>query len=335
MLVMANISDVANLAGVSRTTVSRVLNDYKPVNEKTRQKVIRAVETLNYRPSAIARGMRLQQTKSFAVFIPDFANLYYSELLNYLEKAARAKGYLAIICTTEMDPVWEKEYVDKLLQRQVDGIIFCWYRNVGGYESYLVDILKKVPVVVLDQPVENLPVTSIHSDGFQGMKDVTNYLIRKGHTRFAFMKSVDEESAIRYRYEGFLSALQDNGLSIDDDLIIQGGYSVESGYNAAKKLLETEKPFTALVTEDDLSAIGSIECFHEEHIRVPEQVAVTGFDNIVLSRFVTPRITTISQPIPAIAEKAVEEIVDAIESGKRQNKRIVFPVELIIRESTG
>ncbi len=333
---MATISDIAKKTGFSRTTVSRALNSSKLLNEKTRKKILKAIKELNYSPSLLAQGMRRQKTNSFGVFIPEFKNYYYAELLQYIEIEAIKKGYLAIICTADKDPKREKEYVNQLLSRRVDGFIFCWYRGVHGYKNYLSEIVEQVPVVLLDQLVEDIPVTSIYSDGYQGMKDVTHYLIKKGHTRFSIITTLASSSysAVNYRFEGFLSALQESNIALESKMVEKCVYGIEEGYEAAKRLLKRGMPHV-IITEDDLNAAGVIRYLHERKISVPQEIAVTGFDNISLSRYTIPQITTVAQPIQTIAREAITQLVNNIENKVVENKKIIFPTELIIRESTG
>lgn len=331
---MSTILDVARLAGVSRTTVSRVLNNSHLVNREMRKRVLKTIRELNYRPSFLAQGMRLKRTNSFAILIPDFTNLYYSELVNYIEVEARKRGYLAIACTTEVDHEREREYVGQLLRRHIDGLIFCWYRGVNEEKSYLEELARRVSVVLLDQPAEGLPITSIYTDGHGGMRKITNYLIGKGHRKFAYIRGPIFCPAIQDRYRGFAAALAEHGLELESDLLGEGDFTIEGGYRAARRLLGRKKP-TAVVTDDDLAAIGVLECCREKRLKVPEDLAVTGFDNILISAHITPMLTTVAQPIREIAEAATSELVSRIENKAAEGRTIVFPPRLVIRESSG
>lgn len=330
---MANIHDVAERAGVSITTVSRVIHDISPVNMETRKKVLRAIEELNYRPSIIAQGMRGQKTRSIGVLIPDFTSYYYSELLNHIEMEARAQGYLAIMCTTETDATREKEYFDDLIRRQVDGFILCWYR--GGEEKlhYLREILKRVPIVVMDQPVEGLGVSSVYTDGYKGIKKITTAFIRQGHKSIAMIKDLKHYSANETRFQGYIDALKSNGFEVRGTLIEQSEISVESGYNAAERLFKRESP-SALVAIDDLTAIGALHYCDDRGFAVPEDVSITGFDDISLARFVSPRLTTIAQPLQEIARCATRQIIKEISDRNAEKREFVFEPRVVLREST-
>ena len=332
---MATIIDVAKKAGVSRTTVSRVLNKSPLVNAETRKNVLKTIHELKYTPNILARSMRSRKTKSFAVLIPEFTNLYYSELLKYIEIEARKKGYLAVVCTTEIDPEREKEYVLQLLRRNVDGFIFCWYRGVSEYREYLRDIVKKAPVVLLDQPSGGLPITSVYTDGYKGVKDLTNYLINKGHRKFGVIKNLGKFPVNQNRFRGFLSAVEENDLNAEECLVEEADYSMEGGYDAARRLLLRGNP-TAVIAMDDTVAIGAMEYFiNEKKLSIPGDIAVSGFDNISLSRLTSPPLTTVGQPIERIAAEATSQLINLVENASGENREIVLPPELIIRASTG
>lgn len=330
---MANIHDVAERAGVSITTVSRVLHNFSPVNTETRKKVLEAIEELNYRPSIIAQGMRGQKTRSIGVLIPEFTSYYYSELINYIEIEARLHGYLAIVCTTGTDPEREKEYSDDLVRRQVDGLILCWYRGGEGRIQHLREILRRIPIVVMDQPEADFPASAVYTDGYKGIKKITNAFIREGHKNIAMIKDLKHYSANESRFQGYIDALKSNNMEASDNLIEESAIDVESGYNTAKRLLAKSTP-SAIIAIDDLTAIGTLQYCNDQKIAVPEEISITGFDDISLARFVSPRLTTIAQPVKKMAQCATKRIINKIKHRNWDNKNFVFEPEIILREST-
>lgn len=330
---MATIADVAQKAGVSTTTVSRVINNFSLVNAETKKRVLAAIEELNYSPSIIARGMRGQKTRSIGVVIPDFRSYWYSELLNYIEIEARKHDYLAIICSAEIDPSREIEYLNDLLRRQVDGLILCWFRGSSEKKEFLKNIVKKIPLIIMDQPATGLNASSVYTDGYKGIKRITKALIRQGHKKIAMMVADKRYSEIERRYHGYCDALRECGRGVDRSLVLEQDIGFNPGYMGAKKFFSQVKP-TAIVTADDLTAIGVLQYCHDNKIAVPDEVSVTGFDNILISQFVTPRLTTIAQPVKELAENALSQIIRKIQNRRVRNQEIVFEPEIILREST-
>jgi len=331
---MANIHDVAEKAGVSITTVSRVIHNFSPVNSETRKRVLQAIEELQYKPSIIAQGMRGQKTRSIGVLIPDFTSYYYSELLNYIEMEARAQGYLAIMCTTETDAAREKEYFSDLIRRQIDGFILCWYRGGQGKLHYLREVIKRVPLLVMDQPASGLRASAVYTDGYKGMRRLTEAFIRQGHRKIAMIRDLKHYSANERRFKGYLDALKDNDIEVIENVIEQCEISIESGYGATERLFRTTNP-TALIAIDDLTAIGALQYCNDQHISVPGELSITGFDDISLARFVSPRLSTIAQPVREMAQCATQQIIKEIEDTRNVEKReFVFEPRIVLRETT-
>ena len=330
---MATIADVAKKAGVSATTVSRVLNEHSVVNKKTRKNVLQAIEDLNYTPSLFARGLRGSKTKTIGVLIPDFRSYWYSEILTHIEVEVRRRGYLATICSIGADPDRETEYIDDLIRRQVDGIILCVYKESDIKKKYLKKVLKKIPIVMMDAPVPGLPVSVVFTDGYKGISKITKAFIGQGHGEIGMLANDLSYEVHRARFQGYLDTLEKGQINIDGNLIEKTDIGLEAGYKGAKRLLSNSKP-TAIVTMDDLTAIGAIRYCNETGIRVPEDVSITGFDDISLAGYSSPTLTTIVQPVKELAEKSVEIIINKIENNKSKNQTIVFEPKIILREST-
>lgn len=330
---MVTIKEIAKEADVSITTVSRVLNNPNQVNLKTRGEILETIKRLDYTPSIIARGMRNQKTKTIGVLIPDFMNFYYSEWISHIETESRKNGYLAIIASTKNDKDREKEYVYEFLSRKVEGIIFCWYRSAQKNLPLLKEVVKKVPIVLMDQPVEDLPLSTVYADSYKGFLGLTQYLIKKGHKKIAIIKSYKEYSVADCRFQGYIDALNKYGYDLDDNLIEECDFNANSAYTAAKKLLSRGKP-SAIVGVSDLIAIGALKCVIEKGFCVPKDVAIAGYDNIAISKLVTPSLTTVQEPIKQMAQEAVKILIDKIKNKWNINKNVVLDTKLIIRGST-
>jgi LacI family transcriptional regulator len=329
---MPTIHDVAKKAGVSTATVSRVLNDNDYVNERTRSLVLKAIEKLDYSPSYLAQRMRARKTKSFAVLIPDFTNIYYTKLLNIIEREGREEGYITVICTTEVDFDCEREYVQELINRQLDGIIFCWYRGANEHRSFLKKVAHRVPVLIMDQSSVGLPISSVYTDGFQGLRLVVEYLVGRGHSRIGMIKPLSCYSAVDMRSTGYVSAMREQGSEVRDRWIEESAFSIEGGYEAAKKLL-ARSDVTAIVAVDDLMAIGALQYALDKGYAVPEEIAITGFDDIPLASLVSPKLTTVAQPIEEMARAATRQLIRKMENNRAKKRDIVFTPKLVVRGS--
>jgi DNA-binding LacI/PurR family transcriptional regulator len=330
---MATIFDVAKKAGVSKATVSRALNNTAVVNAETKRRIMAAVEELNYTPSFLAKGMRNRKTNTFGIIIPDFSNLYYSEFLKYVEDAAKEHDYSAIICTGEMNIDREISYINYLLSRQVEGLIFCCYTSIMENRDFVALTAKKVPIVVMDQPSSGLPVSAVYADGFRGIQDLIGYLVGTGRKRIAMIRSMHNYPCSESRFRGYLEALQVYGVEVDEGLIEESSFTGAGGYLAAKKLLARTQP-SAIVAVNDIVAIGVLKYLLENDYRVPQDIALAGFDNIPLSSLVSPQLTTVNAPVQEMAHEAINILIRKIENPRSRNRETVFDTEIVVRQST-
>jgi DNA-binding LacI/PurR family transcriptional regulator len=331
---MPTINDVSRLAGVSKTTVSRVLNTPELVNVRTRTKVLEVIQKLNYSPSIIARGMRGQKTNMIGVIIPDITNLFYSEFLKHVEKAAVEKGYIVVICSTEVDPGRELEYMQQLMKRQIDGLILCRYRSVREDADSLGVLARRIPIVVMDQPSDGFPVSAVYTDARGGIKELTSYLLKSGYRRIAILCGYKKYPFSLMRFGGYEDALREYGLAIDPDLVVECDSTAADGFRAAERLMKHAMP-EAVVAVTDLIALGAMRYLQDNGYSVPGDVAIAGFDNIPLSSLSSPQLTTVSQPIERMAAEAVQQLLRRVQNSRVHNRDIVLENTLVIRESTG
>jgi DNA-binding LacI/PurR family transcriptional regulator len=330
---MATISDVARKAGVSKATVSRVLNNTAVVNKDTRKRVLEAIESLSYTPSFLAKGMRRKKTSTFGVIIPDFRNPYYSELLKSIEEEARKHEYIALICTGEMNADREREYIHYLLSRQVEGLVLCCYVSIMENETFIQNLAKRVPIIVMDQPSFGLPVSSAYADGYKGFGKLLTYLIEKGHKRIGMIRSLHRYPCSESRFLGYRDTMENHGIDLDTDLIEESEFTAAGGYEAAKRMLSRTKP-TTIIGVNDLLAIGALKYILEKGYDVPGEIAIAGHDNIALSSLVSPQLTTVNIPVDQIAEEAITQLIRKIQNPRSRNSDIVIDTQLVIRQST-
>jgi len=331
---MPTINDVSRLAGVSKTTVSRVLNTPELVNVRTRTRVLEVIQKLNYSPSIIARGMRGQKTNMIGVIIPDITNLFYSEFLKHVEKVATEKGYIVVICSTEVDPGRELEYMNQLMKRQIDGLILCRYRSVREDADSLGVLARRIPIVVMDQPSDGFPVSAVYTDARGGIKELTSYLLKSGYRRIAILCGYKKYPFSLMRFGGYEDALKEHGLAVDPALVIECDCTAADGFRAAEQLMKHAMP-EAIVAVTDLIALGAMRYLQDNGYSVPGDVAIAGFDNIPLSSLSSPQLTTVSQPIERMASEAVQQLLRRVQNSRVHNRDIVLENTLVIRESTG
>jgi LacI family transcriptional regulator len=336
---MTSIARVAERAGVSITTVSRVLNNSShPVGEEVRKRVLKAAKALNYSPSALARAMVTKSTRIIGVIVGDVADPYFATVVRSIADAARLQGYLTITCNSDRVPDIELNFARLLRDYRADGIIFAG----GGLTnaSYLAEIegilswfeARQTPVIVLGHHLFDRPQVNI--DNNQATRDMTSYLIDLGHQRIGYIKGPSGLTTSKLRLQGYQQALTDHGVSFDPALIIDGDFTYESGERAAEQLLNCPDKPTAIFASNDVAAIGCMASLKERGINIPGQMTVVGFDNIPSTRYVDPRLTTVDVPMRAMGAEGVRQIIRVInlESVERLH---LLPHRLIIRGSSG
>jgi DNA-binding LacI/PurR family transcriptional regulator len=325
------IYDVARLAGVSTATVSRSLNGTGQIAPGTRAAIDAAVEQLGYRPNTIARSLVTKSTQTIALLLPDITNPFYAALVSGIQQHALEAGYTMLLCTTEGDPEREEQYLSLLRAKQVDGAL------VDGLvlppDRVARFVADGFPIVCLDRDVDSASVPLVQVDNRLGAKLATEHLLSLGHTRVAHVAGAPELGISEERVAGYREALAEAGIEPDPALVAVGSFMVEGGYGAAKSLLADGSP-TAIFAANDLSAIGVINAIVESGKRVPADVSVVGFDDLHLSAYTTPPLTTIHQPAREIAERATQLLLDLSSGRKVRRFRHVLEPELVVRGST-
>lgn len=329
---MANIQDVAARASVSIATVSRVLNrsDHK-VSAATRKRVMAAVEELDYRPNALARGLLMKRTMTVGVIIPDISNPYYAEIVRGIQDVADAKGYDILLQNTDRKAERIIKSIYLLREKIVDGVIFSG-GIIHGYET--LSALKELRgrVVVIGRHEVNFPAALV--DNIGGATEAIQHLIDRGHRRIAFIGGPENSAAMTDRLKGYESALAQNGYPIDKDLLVFGDLTPESGNVAAETLLQRENRPTAVLAANDMMAFGTIYAARRLGFKIPDELAVVGFDDVHLSAFFDPALTTVEIPRYRMGQGAMEMLIDLI-SGKPFDRMRWFKTRLIVRESSG
>ena len=328
-------SDVARLAGVSRATVSYVINNGpRPFSEDAKARVLESIRQLGYQPNAVARNLRLQRSSTLGLIVPDTHNPYFSEVGRGVERVAFENGYTVFLCHSGYKLDLEMQYVDMLHAQRVAGVIlipgtadFAPYQKLKEYG---------IRTVVIDRLVPDGIVPGLMADNFHGGFLATKHLIDLGHRRIGYIRRPVDLSHSRSRYEGYQAALTEHGLPLDDTLIVFGGFIFEDGYRALRELLALPERPTAIVAYNDMMAIGALRALYEMGLHVPGDISLVGFDDIAQASYTCPSLTTIFLPKYEMGQHGADLLISLIE--KRDpppDLQILLDVKLIIRESTG
>ncbi|SET29785.1 transcriptional regulator, LacI family [Natronincola peptidivorans] len=326
-----NIKDVARKAGVSISTVSRVVNDSKAVRPRTKEKVEKAIEELGYKPNAIARSLKIKNTKTIGIMIPDISNQFYPEVVRGVEDVANMYKYNIFLCNTDLDKEKEVQYFDALEEKQVDGIIFMG--NLIPLELGEKFQKSDIPIVLIGTDYGDLPSVTINNH--QASIDVINYLIKKGHKKIGMITGKEYDPVVGLaRKEGYKKALQEADIEYVEELIIEGGYRFRSGYEGAKKLLDFKNRPTAIFVASDEMAIGAIRAALEKGIAIPDELAIVGFDNIDMAGKVYPSLSTIAQPMYEMGAIGMRVLTKILNDETLDNKKVLLNYSFIERESS-
>ncbi|GMB08822.1 LacI family DNA-binding transcriptional regulator [Thermolongibacillus altinsuensis] len=329
---MSTIEDVAKLTGLSRTTVSRVINNHPYVSEDKRKLVIEAMNKLGYVPNSSARSLRNQKTDVIALFVPRITNPFFSQLVESTEIAAADHGYQLIICQTRYSPEKELNYMNLLKTKQVDGVILASLQN--DWEK-LEPFLDYGPIVLCNEFEDRANVPTVKLDQVYGGYIATKHLIEQGHTKIAYCCGGYRSNVAKSREIGFRQALSEHKLSFDERYAFRDAFNIADGKRVFQKMITLPDPPTAVFTGSDEVAAGILSEARKHGYRVPEDLAIVGFDNQAITELMDPMITTVHQPVKEMAQKAVDIIVEKIQSRKYRKKEIYeFPLQLIVREST-
>jgi LacI family transcriptional regulator len=327
------ILDVAELAGVSKSTVSNVIRGSAGISTGTRRRVLDAIELVGYRPNAIARNLVQRRTTTVGIVVGDLANPFYSELAKLVEQRLSAAGYTSMICNTDGRPESERARVESLLEHRVAGIIML---QLSGESDILPELrAQRIPLVVASCWVERSDCVAV--DDSRGAALAVRHLLQLGHRRIAYLSSgLVEQAADRARFDGFRRALGARGETVvlrwEHPAYLRADRDLSA---ELERLLGSERPPTAFFVSNDLVAIDLIEALEELGRRVPDDVSVVGFDDIALAGLARVSLTTVAQPRERLAELSLEILLDRIEHGQREPFRQVrLAPRLIVRGST-
>jgi len=330
---LTTIYDISRETGFSPTTVSKALNNYPDVSEKTKQIILKKAAEMGYIPNSHARILTTKKSWTIGILFDEKLNVgikhpFFNAIIESFKKKVELKGYDLLFISKDIGghPI---TYLDHCKIRGVDGVIIITSDPTNEQIQELIN--SNFPCVLIDN--ESDKVSSVHSDDAQGCYLAVEYLYSLGHRKIAHIYGSRDTFAGNARYNEFINALEKFKLPKIDKYLVEGGYfSFEGGYKAMKKLLELDDLPTAVFASGDLMAIGAINAIKEKGLRIPDDISVVGYDDLDVCRYITPKLTTIKQNTDLIGENAADILIDMIDK-KSSRASIVVPVELIIRDS--
>ncbi|MBA5760979.1 substrate-binding domain-containing protein [Vibrio sp. 404] len=329
---MATMKDIARLAGVSTSTVSHVINQSRYVSEEISERVNRAAQELNYTPSALARSLKMNRTKTLGMLMTTSTNPFFGEVVKGVERCCYQKGYNLILCNTEGDQQRMKSSINTLLQKRVDGMILMC-SSLEGERIEIFDKYPDVPVVVMDWGPMLFTSDKIQDNSLQGGYMAAKHLIECGHTQIGCITGPLNRHQAQMRYEGYKRALNEAGLEFHPNWIIESNFECEGGYEAFNRMYSKGTLPTAIFVCNDMMAMGVMNAAHEKGLSVPDDFSIIGYDDIHIAKYMSPPLSTIHQPKYRLGQAAVETLLCKLENETRDPKVVQLEPTLVERNS--
>ncbi|MCL5985214.1 MAG: LacI family transcriptional regulator [Actinobacteria bacterium] len=326
------LKDVAIKANTSIRTVSRVINSSNLVNSKTREKVLEVINELNYKPNIIARSLKSKSSKSIGVIVLDVYSPFFSPIIRAIESIARRNNYSVIICESQYDFEIEKQHLETLMNRMVDGIIINPATKDYKYLQSIAEMGVNIAVLG-DVETFHIDAVSVHIDDYKGMSMAVQFLINNGHKKIVFINGDVNVLNRDTRLSGYKDTLEKNKIKFKNEIVFDAKVYIEGGYEVAKKIFNTNYDFTAIMCFNDLIAMGILKYCNENNIRIPEDYSIVGFDDIFCAPLLNPPLTTIHQQKTLIGEKIGELLFHKINNEEIKESHIKLTPTLVIRKS--
>ncbi|WP_409421652.1 substrate-binding domain-containing protein [Pseudaeromonas sp. ZJS20] len=329
---MATIKDVAARAGVSISTVSHVLNHTRRVSEEATRNVLEAVSALNYAPNSVARSLKVNRTRTLGLLVTASTNPFFAEVVKGVEDYAFNQGYSLILCNTENQFERQRHYLRMLMEKRVDGLlVMCTDLDEAIQE--LMRSYQHVPQVVMDWGGSSDFANVINDNARNGAYLAARYLLQMGHRHIACISGQLHKATTQLRLDGVRDALAELDLRLTDDLIFEGDYESQSGFDAMQQILALPQRPTAVFAFDDPMAMGALCAAHQAGIQVPEEISIMGYDDTELARFTCPPLTTINHPKAELGKTAVELLMARIRNKELATESLTVKPELVVRQS--
>lgn len=327
---------LSQILDLSISTVSRALSNHPDISEETKEKVRKLADSLHYVPNIFAQGFRNRKTKIIGVVVPNITHYFTTTMVRGILEEAAIKGYRVIISESNNDIAKQTEMLNTMLQFGVDGILVSLTKMTRDIDDVL-ETLNKIPLILFDKVSSKIPCTQVTINDEQAAFDAMEHLINTGKKRIAIIKEQDFSYTLEKRYAGYLRALKENHIEVDEKIIISvDDITLENGKQMTSHLLSIKQPPDAIFAITDSAAVGVIQTLKKFNIKIPETIAVVGFSNSRLSTVIEPNLTTIDQPGETIGRHAVKQLIEEIEikSETVSNKMIEIKGTLIVRDST-
>ncbi|GAA0370258.1 DNA-binding transcriptional regulator CytR [Bowmanella denitrificans] len=326
------IKDIAARSGVSPATVSRTLRNPELVNKDTRKKVMKAVRESGYTPNRFGSSLRTQQSGNIVVMMPDITNQVNAGIIRAIEVEAQKTGYSVLLGDTQGQEARERHYAQMVSSGQADGILLYTHRLPFDLDNLTANL---PPLVNGNESIEVEGLNKVMVDNVQGAKDGVNHLVALGHRRIAAVLGDNNAPSNRERLQGFQQALQQAGIEPDEQYLVQGDYTTESGMKAMEALLKLRKRPTAVFCFNDDMAIGAMSVLREYGYAIPGDISIMGFDDIRYASLMNPPLTTIHQPLEEIGQASMRLLLAQLSGKNSAPQHIQLPLQLVVRQSTG
>jgi len=331
---MTSIKDIALKANVSIATVSRAINGSSNVTPLTRQRILQIAKELDYHPNAIARSLVQKSSRIFGYIVSGIKkgakHTIVQDSLMGVYDYARSIGYEILMFVVDSEKQNKKSYLDFAREHSLAGVIMQGLRTDDAYYKDIID--SQIPCVLIDLPADCERVGSVSIDNYAAARTVMQYLIGKGHRRIGYLSGVDEASVSTQRFQGYLSVLAENGMEVQTDYILHGNFSEDDAYAALSAFLPAHPELNAIFCASDLMAIGAIRAAHEHGLQIPGQLAVVGFDDILLATYIDPPLTTVHQDFSNMGYEAAKMLYKIIMGQATPHSKNI-PYEFIVRQS--
>lgn len=332
----ATIHDIAKASGVSQATVSRVLNDSGYVKDETRDKVLKVIKELNYAPSAIARSLSTSKTNTIGVIVPDINNPFFGEVIKGISEVADKYDLNIILCDTDESMEKELKALKLLKEQRIRGIIITPTSAEDDYNSEYLATLENlgIPVVLVDGHVKYTTFSGVFVDNIKGGFEATEALIKAGHEKIAIITGRMNSKPAQDRFLGYKKAFSIHNLPIRDEYIFYGDYKQQSGYKFTKEILQMKDRPTAIFTNSNMTTLGCLKAIYESELRIPEDIALVGFDRIDILTIAGINISFVNGPTHEMGRKCMEMLVEILKNKEnRETKRITLMPELVLNGS--